>query len=114
MSTNPTVSVIIRTMNEQRWLMRTISGLRHQKNSSGKPLNLELIIIDSGSSDATLKLLKETEGVKVFEFKQTPYFPGRAINFGVSKAQGSIIVILSAHCIPTNEFSICKLINDFR
>jgi glycosyltransferase involved in cell wall biosynthesis len=97
-------------MNEQRWLMRTISGLRHQKNSSGKPLNLELIIIDSGSSDATLKLLKETEGVKVFEFKQTPYFPGRAINFGVSKAQGSIIVILSAHCIPTNEFSICKLI----
>ena len=90
MKNQPPISVIIRTLNEERWLLRTLVGLRNQKDLKGQNLNLEIIIVDSGSDDNTTDLIKTLDGIQLYEFRQETYFPGKAINFGFSKARGDI------------------------
>ena len=110
MKNKPTISVIIRTLNEERWLFRTLIALGNQKDLQGQKLNLEIILIDSGSNDATIDLIARFDDIKLYEYRQEKYFPGKAINFGFSKAGGEIIVILSAHCVPTDELSSAQLV----
>jgi len=110
MKNKPSISIIIRTLNEERWLLRTLVGLRNQKDLKGQKINLEIIIVDSGSQDNTTDLIATLDGIQLYELRQKTYFPGKAINFGFSKAKGDITVVLSAHCVPTDEFSIAHLV----
>ena len=98
------VSIIIRTKNEERWIT---SCLKQVFNQSYK--NFEVLIIDNDSTDLTIKK-SQTFPVKIFKIKN--FTPGRAINLGISKSKGEIIVILSGHCIPVNDKWLENIIFD--
>jgi len=103
---NIKVSVIIRTFNESKWINLCISKL---KNQTIKPY--EIIVVDNHSSDGTKKLVKQlNKDVKIFNFTEE-YFPGKMLNFGISKTKGNYILIISAHCIPYNKDLIKNLVN---
>ncbi len=89
------VSIIIRTKNEERWIENCINSIYQQKK-----VKFEIIIVDNYSTDKTVLRAKKFP-VKIIRIKK--YFPGKALNLGIQKATGSIIVCLSAHCIPYDD-----------
>ena len=49
----PTVTIVIRTRNEERWLGETLRRIENQTYS-----DFEIVIVDSGSTDQTLFIAK--------------------------------------------------------
>ena len=98
------VSIIIRVKNEEKWIN---SCLRSVFNQVYK--NYEVIIVNNNSEDNTIKNIKKFN-VKIINIKN--FLPGRAINFGIKKSQGQIIVCLSGHCIPKDKYWLGSLIKD--
>jgi len=98
------VSIIIRTKNEEKWIEACFKAVINQNYK-----NFEIILVDNESKDNTLELIKKYPHklIKIREFK-----PGYAINEGIRASKGDIIVILSGHCIPTNEYWLENLIAD--
>lgn len=101
---NPLVSIIIRTKNEERWITLCLNAVFSQSYK-----NFEVIIIDNNSTDSTLARLKEFS-ISLLSINE--FFPGLAINKGIKKSKGEIIVCLSGHCIPTNKNWLENLIKD--
>jgi glycosyltransferase involved in cell wall biosynthesis len=104
MSQPALASIIIRTKNEERWISSCL-----QKVFSQTYKNIEVILVDNGSSDQTLNRAKEYP-VKVVTIDD--FYPGKAINLGIKEAQGEYIVCLSGHCIPVNEYWLEHLLKD--
>ena len=96
MQTQPLVSIIIRTKNEERWIKLCLDKIYEQSYK-----NFEIIIVDNYSTDKTLQKIKNYKINKIVKIKK--YLPGKAINLGIKKSQGVYIVIISAHCIPTTK-----------
>lgn len=92
----PEVSVVIPCFNEVRYIKDCIDSLL---SNGTDPSRMELLVIDGGSTDGTVALLNELSErcpqVKVLNNPDriTP----RALNIGVHAAQGTYILISSAH-----------------
>lgn len=97
------VSVIIPTYNEEKVIGNCISSL-----SSQTLKELEIIVVDDGSTDKTLEVVKGFKEVKIFT--QGHRGAGAARNFGVKHARGEILVFVDADMTFDNEF-LKKLIN---
>jgi len=98
------ISIIIRTKNEERWIS---SCLRAVFNQNLK--DFEVILIDNQSTDKTVSKAKQFD-IKLFTIDN--YLPGKAINLGIEKSRGDIIVILSGHCIPVDDNWLRSLVKD--
>ena len=88
---HPDVSVIIRTCNEERVLPATLSAVAQQHYSG----TVEVVIVDSGSTDATVQIA-ERAGAKVVHL-QRRFSYGLASNAGFEAARGSICLLT---CMP--------------
>lgn len=93
----PLISVIIPTYNEERHISQCIESFKIQ---TYKPL--EIIVVDDGSRDKTLKILKKTKGIRVL--KQKHQGPGAARNKGALKAKGEILVFVDADMTFDKKF----------
>ena len=98
------VSIIIRTKNEEQWIEMCLRKIYEQTYK-----NFEIIIVDNLSKDKTIDKIKKYN-CKIVKIKK--FIPGKAINMGVSKSTGEIIVCLSAHCIPVDKDWLKHLILD--
>lgn len=87
-------SVIIRAYNEEKHIHRLLEGIRHQTVK-----DVEVILVDSGSTDATVEIA-ETLGAHVVRIPPEEFTFGRSLNFGIREASGQFIVIASAHVYP--------------
>lgn len=96
------VSVIIRTKNEERWIGSCLKAVYAQNYK-----NLEVILVDNMSTDQTVEKAQQwpIKLVTIKEFK-----PGHAINEGIRASTGEILICLSGHCIPTDEYWLENLI----
>ncbi|PPR49225.1 MAG: hypothetical protein CFH15_01313 [Alphaproteobacteria bacterium MarineAlpha5_Bin5] len=93
----PLISIIIRTKNEERWIKLCLDKVFKQTYKK-----FEIIIVDNYSTDKTLKKINKFDIKKIIKIKK--FLPGKAINLGIKESYGEYIVILSAHCIPTNNY----------
>jgi rhamnosyltransferase len=98
------ISIIIRTKNEEQWIEICVRKIFEQTYK-----NIEIIIVDNNSTDKTLEKIKQYK-LKTVKIKK--FTPGKAINLGISKSKGEIIVCLSAHCIPVDKFWLKHLVKD--
>lgn len=92
-------SIVIRTFNEQKYLGQLLESISIQKLNSTE---LEIVIVDSGSTDATLKIAQDY-GCRVTNIKQEEFTFGRSLNYGCDFANGEILVFISGHCIPIGD-----------
>ena len=85
------ISIIIRNKNEERWIGHAIQSCLDFFDDP------EIIIVDNESTDASMQIVNEFcfSDIKTYEIKG--YTPGKALNYGVSKANNDIILVLSAH-----------------
>jgi rhamnosyltransferase len=102
----PKASVIIRTKDEEDWIGHCLESVFSQTYE-----NTEVIIVDNNSTDKTLEIVSKFPVDNVVYIEK--YLPGLAINKGIEKANGEIIVILSSHCVPKNKKWLANLINNF-
>ena len=97
-SKKPLVSVVIRTYNEEKWVGETLKRL-----FEGNFKDFEVIVVDSGSTDKTLVILKKFPIKKLIKIKKKNYSPGYALNLGIQNSKGKFICILSAHSVPVGK-----------
>jgi len=108
MLSNPNISVLIRTKNEEKYLGQTLSVLFSQTYK-----DIEVLIVDSGSSDRTLEVAGKYP-VKIYEIKPEDFTWGYALNYGFQRASGEFVVCLSAHALPESDRWLELLIANFK
>ncbi len=87
-------SIVIRAYNEEKHIGRLLEGIRRQTLK-----DVEIILVDSGSSDSTVSIA-ESFGAKVVNIRPEEFTFGRSLNLGVREATRDFIVIASAHVYP--------------
>lgn len=92
----PLVTVICPLFNKQNFIVQTIESVLNQTY-----LNWELIIVDDGSSDKSISLVKKYLGEKICLYERKSFKKlkkGGSIcrNIGIKKAKGSFIIFLDA------------------
>lgn len=102
---HPKISIIIRTLNEAKYLPECLTSVQTQLYSG----EIETIIVDSGSTDKTLEIAR-FYGCKIVEISKQKFTFGRSLNLGCENGTGDIFVLLSAHCIPAKNDWLRQLV----
>ncbi len=89
MSGSPLVSVVIPTYNRANVVTRAIRSVLSQTYQ-----NLEIIIVDDGSEDGTVKALTRFSGIRIIT--QCNRGVSAARNAGIAKCQGELIAFLDS------------------
>jgi rhamnosyltransferase len=92
---DPLASIIVRSCNEAWALGDTLAALRLQNYS-----NWELIVIDSGSTDGSVELIRRAEPRHFIQIEKRDYNPSRVINQGMQLARGDYGIFLNADATP--------------
>jgi len=100
-------SIIIRTYNEARHLPALLESIAQQQSPS---LNIETIIVDSGSTDGTVQIA-EQHNARVLHIRKEEFSFGRSLNLGCRSATGDILVFVSGHCVPKNTDWLVNLVS---
>jgi len=91
---NKLVSVVIPVYNEEKDISDCIISLGEQSYK-----NIEIIIVDDGSTDETLKTAEDAarkSKLKLKVLKQNHQGPGKARNLGAENALGEILIFIDA------------------
>ena len=87
----PTASVVVRSQDSAASVEATLKSLRRQT------VEVEIVVVDSGSTDTTLEIARRVAD-RVVEIPRGAYAPGLALNAGTTAAAGEAIFALSSHC----------------
>lgn len=87
----PNFSVLIRSFNSAKTLDRLLSRLDQIEGD-------EVIVVDSGSTDATLEITKR-HGARII-IAEGPFNYSKSLNLGFKAARNDWVLVLSSHCIP--------------
>jgi glycosyltransferase involved in cell wall biosynthesis len=102
------VSVVIPTHNRLEELRKVVDAVQGQARPPGT--ELEIVIVDDGSSDGTSDWLVERgRGSDFRVFRQPNSGPARARNLGVEKASGEIILFLGDDTEPQPAWLVAHL-----
>ena len=101
-------SIVIRCFNEEEHIGRILTGIFNQDTGH----KYEIILVDSGSTDATLAIARRYP-VKIVSIKPEEFSFGHSLNVGCRKASGEFIVIASAHVYPLYTDWLEKMLSPF-
>jgi glycosyltransferase involved in cell wall biosynthesis len=105
----PLVSIITPSYNQGEFIEDTILSIKNQDYS-----NIEHIIIDGGSTDNTLKILKKYKSIYNMQWiSETDEGQAHAINKGIKMAKGSILTWLNSDDYYLHEQAISKVVYFF-
>jgi rhamnosyltransferase len=99
------VSIILRTLDEAVHLNELLQSIAKQQTDG---LTHEVVLVDSGSTDDTLKIA-ERHRCHIHHITREEFSFGRSLNMGCEAASGDILVITSGHCVPNDEHWLQKL-----
>lgn len=91
------VSVIIPVFNEENHIIACLNSIKNQTHT-----DLEIIVVDDGSTDRTVKRVKQFRHAKLFH--QHHLGPATARNRGAIHAKGDILVFVDADMVCEQNF----------
>jgi rhamnosyltransferase len=100
-------SLIIRAYNEEAYIGHLLEGISHQTVS-----DVEVILVDSGSTDATASIAARY-GAKVVHVSPEEFTFGRSLNLGLAAATRELVVIASAHVHPVYPDWLERILEPF-
>ncbi|MBI4320994.1 MAG: glycosyltransferase [Chloroflexi bacterium] len=101
------VSIIIRAKNEERLIGRALEVVYAQTRD-----DLETIVVDSGSTDGTLEIVRGFPA-RLIQMRPEDFTFGHALNVGCRAAEGRYGVLLSAHAVPNDRHWLAHLLGPF-
>jgi len=93
------VSVVIPTYNAEQHIDGLLKALSQQT------ARLEIVVIDSSSSDRTVEIA-ESYGAKVVVIRKEEFNHGGTRNLGAEKASGDVVVFLTQDAVPADPRSV--------
>ena len=91
------ISVIIPTLNEEKYLPKCLSSLTNQSRKEIR----EIIVVDGGSTDRTVQLARKYSDRVLVELGQTV---GASRNIGAREAEGEILAFIDADTIASVDW----------
>lgn len=88
----PPISIVIRTLNAASTLKPVLEALHVAPGD-------QLIVVDSGSTDATLEIAR-AHGAEIVTMEARQFTYGRGLNIGFGHARHDWILALSSHTVP--------------
>lgn len=101
-------SIIIRAYNEELHLGKLLQGIKEQSYKD----DIEVVLVDSGSSDHTLDIAKHY-AVKIVQIKPEDFTFGYSLNQGIAACGNELVVIASAHIYPVYPDWLDTLLKPF-
>jgi glycosyltransferase involved in cell wall biosynthesis len=108
MNEQPLISVILLTLNSEKYIGRALSSVCEQNYN-----NLEIIVVDAGSVDNTKKIVKSFSGIIWLDLPNSDM--GMARNYGIKKSKGDFLMFLDSDDIYLKDKiseQISKIIED--
>ena len=102
---DPLASIIIRSYNEGWALRETLPVVQAQEYR-----NWELIVIDSGSTDGSVELIRAARPAHFIQIQPHEYNPSRALNCGLQMARGEYGIFLNADATPQGNHWLRPLV----
>lgn len=103
----PIISIIIPVFNGGKTIGKCLRALVNQTYPTGK---YEIIVVDNGSYDNTVNIVKEFP-VRLF-FENRAHNSYMARNLGIKQAKGEVIVFIDADCLAETDW-LANLVEPF-
>lgn len=105
--TMPTVSIVIRALNEAEHLPDLFAGIER-----GTLQPDQVVLVDSGSTDESVAIAR-SHGADIVHIEPERFSFGRALNLGCRHAYGEVLVFVSAHVYPLDDRWLERLVEPF-
>lgn len=103
------LTIVIPAFNEAQYIPKLIKKI-FKINLSRYDISKEIVLVDDGSTDNTKKIVKKFK--KIRYMKQTNQGKGKAVQKGIKKAKGSIVLVQDAD-LEYDPRDYIKLIKPF-
>jgi len=104
---NIKISVVIPVKNGERYLDPALKAVFSQNINA----EFEVIIVDSGSKDRSLDIIKKYPA-RLYQIDGKDFNHGLTRNLGVSKAQGKYVILMTQDAIPRNKRWMRELVEN--
>lgn len=104
---NKSCSIVIRAYNEEDHIRKLLMGILAQSSR-----DVEIILVDSGSTDNTIAIAKEFP-VYIVHIQPEDFSFGYSLNQGIQECKNELIVIASAHVYPVYPDWLESLLKPF-
>ena len=101
------VSVVIPTKNAGPILKDVLDAVFVQQTD----WPYEVVIVDSGSSDGTVELIKKYSSIRLIEISPNEFGHGRTRNFAVSKSSGEFVAMITQDALPMHNKWLSSLVD---
>lgn len=106
----PVATVAIMTFNGDLYLEAIIRAVEGQVLDGG----VEILIVDSGSTDRTLEIVRAHSAVRLHEIPNNEFGHGKTRNLAARLARGEFIAFLTHDAIPSHERWLHELLAPMR
>jgi O-antigen biosynthesis protein len=105
------VTVAIPVLNGARYLDEVLSAVRAQQLDDER--ELEILVIDSGSSDGSLSIA-ERHGARIHQIPKSEFSHGGTRNLAMKLASGDHVAFITQDATPAHERWLAALLEGFR
>ena len=111
-----TISVVMRTKDSAWVVDRALAGLFSQtlgpKGSPASIGDVDLLVVDSGSTDATIDIVSKWP-CRVTRIPASSYFPGPVLDAAIADTRGEIVVFQNSDVVPLTRDALARLVAPF-
>jgi rhamnosyltransferase len=102
-------TVVVLTYNGERYLREILEGIRAQRLVG----EVEILIIDSGSTDQTLTIVNSFPNIRLHEIPNAEFGHGRTRNLAASLSRGEFVVFLTHDATPATDRWLHHILEPF-
>jgi rhamnosyltransferase len=106
---SPLVTVAILTYNGEDYLRRILEQVFVQDLDGA----VEVLVVDSGSSDSTLEIVRDFPDVRLHEIPNSEFGHGKTRNLAARLATGEFIAFLTHDAVPLGDQWLRELLHPF-
>ena len=101
---NPIISIVIPCFNSEKYIESTLQSILNQSEK-----NFEILIINDGSTDNSLKIINQFKDKRINIISQENQGVSAARNYGLKLAKGKFIVFFDSDDVMSKDFLILRL-----